>query len=162
MDLRITKYDPIYRDAEGRFTKNEWTSFSDVGKEFDGQCFELSQYYEIESRYIQAIDILLTEGNATNITIREIEKNGTNEKMDQLMLRDYLQLHDNQVIDKTRLRQISKLILREYIWCKLVTDVGLSITFGYDYYMYFHLINISQKVINNIRHRIQLLGLFVD
>jgi len=34
---RITKYNPMNRDANGAYLLNEWTSFSDIGKTFDGK-----------------------------------------------------------------------------------------------------------------------------
>ena len=29
---RITKYNPIYRDDEGKYLIDEWTSYTDIGK----------------------------------------------------------------------------------------------------------------------------------
>jgi hypothetical protein len=44
MQLRITKYDPKYRDANGFFTKKEWIASSDIGKVYDGKIFTASDY----------------------------------------------------------------------------------------------------------------------
>ena len=33
---RISKYDPWLRDERGYFTGEDWTSFSDIGKEYLG------------------------------------------------------------------------------------------------------------------------------
>ena len=33
----IVKYNPKYYDAKGVYTKDEWTDFSDIGKEFEGE-----------------------------------------------------------------------------------------------------------------------------
>jgi hypothetical protein len=32
---RITKYNPIYRDPEGKYTIEDWTAISDIGKVFN-------------------------------------------------------------------------------------------------------------------------------
>ncbi len=29
---RVTKYNPTFRDENGTYIKDEWTSFSDIGK----------------------------------------------------------------------------------------------------------------------------------
>ena len=34
MYYRITKYNPEFRDEEGRYILDEWTSVTDIGKEF--------------------------------------------------------------------------------------------------------------------------------
>jgi hypothetical protein len=46
---RVTKYDPVYRDLEGNFKKEDWTSYYDIGKVYGGQEFTLSDYLSIES-----------------------------------------------------------------------------------------------------------------
>lgn len=36
---RITKYDPQYRDGQGRYSRNEWTSWCDIGGIFEDRVF---------------------------------------------------------------------------------------------------------------------------
>ncbi|QSX06726.1 hypothetical protein JYG23_04550 [Sedimentibacter sp. zth1] len=52
---RITKYNPQYRDSYGAYLKDEWTSLSDVGKQYDGKVFTKDEYLEYERLYIESI-----------------------------------------------------------------------------------------------------------
>ena len=52
---RVTKYDPKNRSSRGIYTVNEWTSYCDIGKIFDGKKLTFEEYREIEDRYIEAI-----------------------------------------------------------------------------------------------------------
>lgn len=158
MDMRVTKYNPSHRDQQGRFVKNEWTSFSDVGKMFEGRLFTISDYEFAESNYIKAVNIFLVEKNVKSVAIEQLEKNGLDENMDDTMKEEYLRIQDGDAILLGNLPTVLKLILREYIWAKLVSDTGISITFGYDFYMYFH----STNEIFRGKEQIQALGLFVE
>ena len=44
---RIAKYNPKYRNNKGAFVKNEWTSFSDIDKIFNGKKLTLENYIKI-------------------------------------------------------------------------------------------------------------------
>ena len=48
----IVKYNPKYYDAKGVYTKDEWTDFSDIGKEFEGKRLSLEEYLEEENNFI--------------------------------------------------------------------------------------------------------------
>ena len=60
---RISKYDPAYR-VDGVYQKDEWTAFSDIGKEYDGTRF-LAKITEGEPQ-------LLEHNDLRRITPREI------------------------------------------------------------------------------------------
>lgn len=51
----IVKYNPMYYDRNGVYTKDEWTSFCDIGKVFDGERFSLDEYTKVETNYIEFI-----------------------------------------------------------------------------------------------------------
>lgn len=38
---RITKYDPQYRDEQGIYIREDWTSYSDIGKTYNGKLLTL-------------------------------------------------------------------------------------------------------------------------
>ena len=50
--ITITKYNSIFRDENWNYTRNEWTSISDIGKKFDDVLFTKEEYLEIEKKYI--------------------------------------------------------------------------------------------------------------
>ncbi len=157
--FRITKYNPLLRDNTGKYLKDEWTSFSDVGKYFNGTLFDIYEYYEIESKYVRAIQILL-EGNCVDtIRVSNLEKFDVGDKMDDSLKELYNKIESNSAFDLNEIDNIIKLILREYIWCELESLKGdIKIKFGYDYYMYFS----SKRSQGGIVGRIQDIGLYVE
>lgn len=53
---RVTKYNPAFR-IDGKYTRNEWTSISDIGKNYDGETFTLSAYEKVESHYTLSVHV---------------------------------------------------------------------------------------------------------
>ncbi len=49
IQYRVTKYNPKYRDSNGHYHNDEWTSFSCVGEEV-----ALEEYLKVENSYIQS------------------------------------------------------------------------------------------------------------
>lgn len=50
MNYRISKYNPKYRDEHGIYTRDEWTSISDVGEYFNGYEVTMEEYLDTENR----------------------------------------------------------------------------------------------------------------
>ena len=68
----ITKYSPEgYHDRE--YTIDEWTSFYDIGKSFNGIVFTFQEYQTVERRHIDVVSQLLSETNCHFLTIEYIE-----------------------------------------------------------------------------------------
>lgn len=126
---RITKYNPKHRNESGVYSFDEWTSYSDVGKVFNGKELTITEYERYEKAYIESV-LCLMECNQINklqITGLEIyeDVNGLiNNLVNGIML----------TIDEIKV--VIKYILREYIWCKLVFDENFYVHFGYDFIMY--------------------------
>ena len=59
LELRITKYDPQYRNEIGIYLRDEWIGISDIGKTFEGKVLTASDYFGTEDRYIEALKTLL-------------------------------------------------------------------------------------------------------
>ncbi|MDO4573689.1 MAG: hypothetical protein Q4D98_00580 [Planctomycetia bacterium] len=68
--LRITKYDPQFRDEIGAYRRDEWTSITDIGRTFEGKLFSAAAYFEMENRYIETIHTLLHAYDLSEMTIR--------------------------------------------------------------------------------------------
>ncbi len=121
---RIVKYD--YSNLEQ--LKNEWTSFSDIGK-----SVSLEEYLATEKQYIDVVLYISNQLGIKEYFIKSIEYSSN-------------ELHsvytEGQLIKIDKLSSIMKHILREKIWCKLVFEKN-EIHFGYDYYMYF----VSEKAL---------------
>lgn len=55
---RITKYNPEFRNEQGFYTKNDWTSISDIGQVFDEGVLTAEDYKQMEDSYIKALNIV--------------------------------------------------------------------------------------------------------
>lgn len=71
---RVTKYNPKNRDRNGRYKTKEWTSVSDVGKNFGQSMFTLEEYLLKEELYIEAIRIFLENLEVNQLQINDLEK----------------------------------------------------------------------------------------
>ena len=70
---RISKYNPKFRDDDGVYLKNEWTSMSDIGKTFDGKVFVKQEYEYVEKNYLNFFVQLCSIYKVDKINIRKIE-----------------------------------------------------------------------------------------
>lgn len=65
----IVKHSPLYYDAEGRYTRDEWTSRSDVNKMFNRNIFTIEEYMEVERKYVNAVKELMNITGSSYLTI---------------------------------------------------------------------------------------------
>ncbi|MBP1999098.1 hypothetical protein J2Z69_000117 [Paenibacillus shirakamiensis] len=158
---RITKYDPVFRDNEGRFKKEEWTSFSDIGRFYEGSQFTITDYLSIESKYINAVTSLMEYMNLFSLKITNVEKYNDSASHNQYISRSMTELlatiKNGDHIDITNVPDLCKLILRNHLWGKLSMS-SMFVHFGYDYYMYIGLQKECPLKLNEIRKA----GLFVE
>lgn len=122
---RITKYDPRLRNPSGAYPIDEWTSRSDVGKEFDGVPLTEDAYLRIELAYIESAVAFLDEAGISEMTVVGLENHG---KVDAAP-------KDGMPIKAADIPLILRSMLREDFWCKLECPAAF-IHIGYDYYMY--------------------------
>ncbi|MDE9541209.1 hypothetical protein [Xenorhabdus bovienii] len=117
---RITKYTNINENGDVFSGSDEWTSFFDIG-----QKVEQDEYDKVENQYIDYAVNLCHCLRVNSLIIKGLEVN-VNEAS----------YFDGESIDINRLRNVIRSILREDIWCKLISD-KCEFHFGYDFYMYF-------------------------
>ena len=166
MKHRITKYNPENRDSNGVYQIDEWTAYSDIGKVFNEKELILKDYLMVETKYVKAVLSLFNSFNIENFRVSKLEKH--NSKADFLNGEDmdilfpvYQKTDKNELIAIDQLDFIVKLILREYMWGILISeDMKTSVSFGYDYYVYFEV----QKRVNftPILEGIKKEGLYVE
>lgn len=157
---RITKYNPTYRNASGAYQKDEWTSFSDIGKKIGATTFTFAEYIIIEDSYVNAISQFLKCNEIQSMRITSLEKYSLPKNLSfysQPLIDTFHVIVDNLVLDLETIQNVARLVLREDIWCQLVTK-HMSVTFGYDYYMY---ITTDKECMASII-LIQQTGLFVE
>lgn len=163
---RITKYNPEFRDSNNIYQKDEWTSFSDINKIFNGKKLQLQEYLTVEKLYLNAILQFIKIMNIPFIEINDLEKN----ELDKEIINKYAEIYPDEIINTyntinnrsiimlDKLEQICILTLREHIWLKLEYEKILFIHFGYDYYMYFGSDKKNDSFIENIKNS----GLFIE
>ena len=136
---RITKYNPIYRDNNGFFKHDEWTSVTDTNIFNKSSSITFNDYMVIENDYINVVkhimsingtdrlEVKLKEHRANRLNYPDCDENKivsflTETKWDQPIYGDDIEF-------------LVKLCLREEVWCKL-ENTYMFAHFGYDYYMY--------------------------
>ena len=72
-EYRITKYDPAQRDPDGAYRRDEWTSFSDIGKSFGGQMLTEENYAKTEQAYLMTVANFCAEARIHYLTIVGLE-----------------------------------------------------------------------------------------
>lgn len=163
---RITKYNPKFRNNKGVYTKDEWTSLSDIGKIFNGKKLTLNDYIKIESSYIKSIISFIKVLKIPYLIITDLEKhdldysvvNKYNEIYSDAIINIFNNIKNNTEYDIEQITLICKLALREHLWLKLKYTEEIFIHFGYDYYMY-----IGSNVKNDLLiEKIKDSGLFIE
>lgn len=163
---RITKYNPKYRDEKGVYLRDEWTSISEIGSiTNDNGMLKTHDYISTENKYVKAILDIMSCLDIQKLSIFGLEQWGDtldithfpslySEKMRSL----YDQATNGLWLEKDQISDISRLILREKIWCKLKCDSRMYVHFGYDFYMFIGSEVMCEDTINNIEKS----GLYVE
>lgn len=162
---RITKYNPSNRDESGRYNVKDWTSFYDIGKEFNGEKVTVYDYLQVEEAYIRSILAFIDAHNINYMTVKELERPEESLQINRYtslytndMINMYKTLKEDDTLNTTEIEVLSRLILREHIWCKLQHGKTLYVHFGYDYYLYMGSPVKNEHVLNMIKQQ----GLFVE
>jgi hypothetical protein len=71
-EFRVTKYDLSYRVGMA-YSRNEWTSFSDIGKSFEGTVLTHGEYLEVEDAYMAAALAFLREAGVVGLIVDGLE-----------------------------------------------------------------------------------------
>lgn len=118
---RITKYNPNFRDNEGRYLKSDWTSMSDP--------VPMEEYLKIENKYAKTVIDCANLCGIKKLKITSIEDRHSQFKLSRTK---------TEIIYKDwgSIDTLIRLILREKLWAKLISTKSFYVHFGYDYYMY--------------------------
>lgn len=135
--ISVTKYDPLVeRDYRIAVPPEEWTSYFDVGKKFNGIELTRDEYLATEQNYINAVSLVLNPNSCHQVVVRELEKYSA-EGLSGELLELYETIGDSYMVNLEKVPMLMRLILREYMWCEMHCAVNdICVRFGYDYYMY--------------------------
>ena len=125
LQYRVTKYNPAFRNFSGAYTRNEWTTFCDIGKSFDGVLLTNAEYQRVENVYVATVTSFLQESNILSLVVCGLE-NGYGVD---------LGFSNGSSLSLKQIKTALPRILREEFWCKLEAPQSF-VHVGYDYYMY--------------------------
>ena len=147
---RITKYDPQYRDEQGIYSREDWTSYSDIGKTYSGKLFGKDDYINTEKLYCHTVISILQICGIKEVIVEDLESRFSVDEIKQMLRLKGLDLSNKEEViitslcngNKVHINNLQlylKLILRECFWCKFAdADLLIQIEFGYDYYIYLN------------------------
>jgi hypothetical protein len=125
IEYRVTKYNPALRDARGAYIADEWTSVTDIGREFGGVVLTEGEYQRAEQNYVDSAIAFLSEGGITSLRVEGLENHkGV-----------ALRFSEGSAVSVPQVDDLIRRILREEFWCRLEARGGF-VHFGWDYYMY--------------------------
>lgn len=170
MQYRVSKYNPFYRNEKGKYSIQEWTSISDIGKSYNGIRFTLSEYLYTEEKYALFYLDLLMRLKIHEVKVSNLDKqntlseaiqilNGYDIILDNTERNIYQNLENNQIISIENFKIIFQFAMREIIWCKITAPFPkISIEFGYDYYTYLIGLELEKTLIKKYESQ----GLFIE
>ncbi len=135
MMLRLSKYDPMFRTPDGIYHREDWTSYSDIGKQFADGELTLESYLIVENMYIDAIVCFFKTAELSRLIIDEVEFHISQPNCVGLDI-GALSLNVGDSIELGQIDLVVRLCLREGAWCILSGSNHSYLHFGYDYYVY--------------------------
>ncbi len=139
MEVRITKYDPTNRNELGHYTKDEWTSVSDICGKYD-----LSEegYLCVEDKYWTTVQTIM---NSLGLkTLRFVHWNRPSNHFQGFKFQNICQesldfLNENGFVDEISVEDYEpyfRAAMREVSRVPVSGDNGFYLHFGYDFYLY--------------------------
>ena len=125
IEFRVTKYDPTHRDPSGVYTRDEWTSVSDIGRAFNGAVLTEDEYRRIEDAYSATAIAFLREASVTALRVTGLENNAGVP----------LPFAEGSPLGVAELGEVIRQLLREEFWCRL-EGAEAFVHVGWDFYMY--------------------------
>ena len=161
----ITKYNPANRNDNGHYLVDEWTCPSEVGKIFNGLMFKDTDYFAIESKYVNAVIKILKSRSISSLRIVNLSTDYMNKffldpSFQWLMACKFkeIELYEDKSVHISEIEIIIRMILRNFIDCSLEIDGVFKLFFGYDFYMNLNISYCDKNVFDEI----EASGLFVD
>lgn len=163
---RITKYNPKFRDKTDRYQLDDWTGASDIGKQFANGVLSYEEYMRSEDAYVESLLQVWELAGRPPMTVTGFESNELQLSKAHLaktpQLREIVEgdlPEEGQVLpERADMERVIRLVLREFIWCKLNSSSDFYAHFGWDYYMYCGGIELDDATRQSIGQR----GLFIE
>ena len=130
---------------------DSWTSFSDIGRIYNGHKFTYDDYLQTEQSYVRLFVSMFEYLHAKRIKLIHLAFNEIVASQDCLydeMLKSwYGKVFNNMSLSLENIQYVIPLILRENIWGVLYHKrTNTYVRFGYDYYVYVNSPRLFQLV----------------
>ncbi|QDQ02183.1 hypothetical protein FOH38_17775 [Lysinibacillus fusiformis] len=159
---RITKYNPDLRNLNGEYTKEEWISPTQIGRSFDGKVFTIKDYLQVEKAYIDTVISFIKESKSKSLRVIQLERNNKllQDESSELFEEKFknIVLEEDLLVNETEITIICKMVLRDYIYCHLISSSNFFVHFASDYYMFIG----SNQPCSNAVHFARTNNLFVE
>lgn len=167
---RISKYNPQYRNKQGYYQKNEWTSYWDIGESYHGRVFRKEEYLRVEMLYCNVLLSILKNARITELIVKNLEMNYSVWEIKQMLQARGLKLsipeenvinalHNGKKISIDKLPLYLKLVLRECFWCRFLDEnFQYLIEVGYDFYIYLYCNGVFEKMLDDYKEE----GIFIE
>jgi hypothetical protein len=150
---RVSRYDPALRDAGGAYLPSTWTSWSDIGRSFDGVVLLEPEYLRAEDGYLTSARRFMEESGVESLAMQGVENHSA-------FSEPGLTIAEGASVAVERdLVRVIRLLLREHFWCRLESAAPSAfVHVGYDFYMYIGVARPCPRAIARARSD----GLFVE
>jgi hypothetical protein len=162
---RISKYDPAFRDRNGVYERDEWTSVTDIGRAFDDMTLDLQTYLATEAAYVASVREFMVDANVTTLRVDWLEPPSLIEVLRNYDFPDAPELerlagdlHDGKEVSGVEIDRVCRLNLRDVLWCRLEDADRFVVETGHEYYLHLGTTAPSQRAVS----RTHELGLFVE
>jgi hypothetical protein len=162
-EWRISKYDPARRDRSGAHTGEDWTSWADVGRSFEGVVLTLGEYLRTEDRYVAAALALFRASGVPSVRVEDLEADRPvppcAEELGLTALADGgPPLRPGMRLGEDALARALRLVLRELVWCRLESPGRFFLHVGHDLLLYAG----SHAELPHALEQVRRLGLHVE
>lgn len=128
----IVKYRPEYYTL-GKYTRNEWTSYYDIGKEFDDGILTIDEYNRTESSLISCIKDIAFASGCKMVTVAYIEYGTVNVKTSGPKHR--LLCQGSRLLVRDMDDALRK-VIREEVWIVFINkNKHFMVDFGHEMYL---------------------------
>jgi len=157
----VSKYNPKDKCNNNFNPGLEWSSISDVGKTYSNRVLTISEYLKIENDYITTINCFIENLGIDQLKIINIEKYKLNRNQfsiyDDLLIILHSNIVKGQYLKRSEISTISRLALREDLWCILYNqNPRFILEFGYDFYVFIKTQKQMKGIINSIQETTSL------